>query len=143
MKRSWNGYVWAGLLVTVVALVSYIPLFARFPSTRDFPWANLLLFALALVLLAVGTKRAFSRPERYRGKIAGPLFSFIAVASLALFVWSTFVFARRLPSPATALEVGRRAPDLTLDDIHGQPVSLSQMLKTHRAALLVFYRGYW
>ena len=110
MKRSWNAYVWSGLLVTAVALVSYIPLFARFPSTRDFPWANLLLFALAMLLLAIGTARAFSRPERYRGKIIGPLFSLIAVASLALFVWTCFVFARRLPSPAVAIEAGSRAP---------------------------------
>src|SRR5258705_1694413 len=38
----------------LAGLLSFVPVFAQFPITRDFPWANLLLFAIGLVLLAMG-----------------------------------------------------------------------------------------
>ncbi|TMP92819.1 MAG: hypothetical protein E6L08_07360 [Verrucomicrobia bacterium] len=44
MKRDWNWPIWVGSIITVGGLFSY-EFFAQFPMTRDFPWANLLLFA--------------------------------------------------------------------------------------------------
>jgi hypothetical protein len=44
MKRGWNWPIWVGSIITVGGLFSY-EFFAQFPMTRDFPRANLLLFA--------------------------------------------------------------------------------------------------
>lgn len=143
MKRSWNPLVWAGFAVAVAAAVSYVPVFIRFPITRDFPWANLLLFGVGGWLLAAGVKRAYTQPERYRGKISGIVFSVLALALLVLFCWGNFVFARRVPASAGAPRVGQQAPDFTLADANGTPVSLAQLRTGSRAVLLIFYRGYW
>ncbi len=35
------------------------------------------------------------------------------------------------------------APDFTLQDANGKPVTLSDLRRTNRAVLLIFYRGYW
>ena len=69
-KRSWNLFVWAGFAIVLLAAFSFLYLI-QFPVTRDFPWVNLLLFAVGGCFLAVGLKRAFGSPERYRGKISG------------------------------------------------------------------------
>jgi hypothetical protein len=61
-----------------------------------------------------------------------------------------FFSARKLPASAGAPQVGQKAPDFTLTDTTGKQVSLSQILAepmpngaAPKAALLVFYRGYW
>ena len=46
MKRI-NWQLWSGFLLSVFALLSYPFIFVNWASTRDFPWANLVLFALA------------------------------------------------------------------------------------------------
>ena len=71
MKRRCNILIWAGFAFVIAALVSYIPVFALFPVTRDVPWVNYLLFLVGGFLLAVGIMRAFRDPEHYRGKISG------------------------------------------------------------------------
>ena len=52
MKRSWNWAIWAGFILALLAAGSYVPFFVRFPSTRDVPWVNLLMFAGAGILLS-------------------------------------------------------------------------------------------
>src|SRR5437763_4773566 len=81
MKRRWNWSLWVGFVVVLLGLFSY-EVFVRFPVTRDFPWANLLLFAIGGVLLAIGLFRAYGRPTIYRGKIFGPI-----VTGLSLLVF--------------------------------------------------------
>ena len=44
--------------------------------------------------------------------------------------------------PAPGLKVGARAPEFTLGDEHGAPVSLQAALK-HGPVILTFYRGGW
>jgi hypothetical protein len=53
MKRKWNWSLWVGLVIAVGGLFSY-EFFAQFPKTRDFPWANLLLFGIGGILLVIG-----------------------------------------------------------------------------------------
>jgi len=134
---------WAGFGFTLVAAISYVPIFARFPATRDFPWANLLLFLLGGWALAVGNKRAYGQPERYGGKVSGAVLGVLSLALFGLFCWGNFIFARQIPSGAGAPQVGQMAPDFTLPDATGSPVTLSELRKTSRAVLLIFYRGYW
>ena len=56
LRRNWP--VWAGLLLSILAFVSYFGVFARFPLTRNVPWANFLIFGAAVLLVVAGLKRA-------------------------------------------------------------------------------------
>jgi hypothetical protein len=149
--RKLNWPIWAGFLLSLIAFLTYFLVFVWFPVTRDFPWANLILFALAAALLLVGVRRAFAadRPHPVRSKIAGTVLTTLSVAIFVFFVFSTFIMARRLPASHGAPQVGQKAPDFTLSDTNGKPVSLAELLsvpvqgKTARGVLLVFYRGYW
>jgi hypothetical protein len=134
---------WAGFAIVLVALVSYIPLFALFPATRDIPWANYLLFLIGGVLIAAGLRRAFRDPEHYRGKISGSILATLSVLLFGFFVASIVYFAKQIPSAETALAVNRKAPPFVLADTTGKQVSSAVLLRDHRGLVLVFYRGYW
>ena len=142
MKRSWNGFVWAGFAAVLLAAFSFLFL-VRFPATRDFPWVNLLLFGIGLILLAAGLRRAFFQSDRYRGKVSGPILSLLSLAMFGLFCYGIFVLAADIPSASGAPRPGTTAPDFTLSDTAGKPLALSELLKKNRAVLLIFYRGYW
>ena len=147
--RSFNWPVWAGLLLSVVAFISYFFVFVRFPVTRDFPWASLLLFAVAAALLLVGVRRAFSPERRVGSKVAGLVAATLSLTIFGFFVFSTFIMARWMPAAHGAPQVGQKAPEFTLSDTDGKPVSLSELISTPidgkapKGVLLVFYRGYW
>jgi len=150
MKRRWNISVWAGFLVVLLALVTYLTIFIRFPATRDVPWATLLIFVAGLALIARGLRRAYREPQLYRGRIAGSILMGLGVALVALFCFNIFYFARRLPSSTGAPRVGQKAPDFTLPDKDGNLVTLSGLLDSRaggaervNGAVLIFYRGYW
>jgi hypothetical protein len=143
MSRSRNALIWTGFAIVIVALVSYIPFFVLFPLTRDVPWANYLLFLLGGCLIAVGLRRAIRTPERYRGKIAGSILAGLSVLLFALFASTILYLSKQIPSPEAALRTGRPAPPFSLIDTGGKQVASSDLLKQHRALLLVFYRGYW
>ncbi len=142
-KRLWNWRIWTGFVVSLAATFSYLPLFIRWPVTRDFPWVNLLLFVVSLYLLGTGLVRAYRRPAEYRGRVGGSLLALVSVVLLGLFAAGTFFAARMLPTPENALRVGQTAPDFTLTDVENGPVSLAQLRQSKRAVLLIFYRGYW
>jgi len=143
VHRSWNLLLWIGFAVTVAAVFSYVPVFVPYPITRDIPWANLLLFLLGGWMLALGLRRAFGQPEWYRGKISGAVMGVLALALFGLFCWGLFVFARHIPAADSAPKIGQQAPDFTLTDAKGEPVSLADLRKSGNAVLLIFYRGYW
>lgn len=143
MRRSWNSLIWAGFVVVIAAAASYIPVFARFPATRDVPWVNLLLFLLGGWMLATGLRRAYAESDRYGGKVSGAVLGVLALALFGLFCWGNFVFARRVPASTSAPQAGDPAPDFTLPDAQGKPVALADLRKSHKAVLLIFYRGYW
>ncbi len=150
MKRRSNVFIWAGFLVVLAALFSYVPLFARFPLTRDFPWANILLFVLGQLLVALGIARAFRQPEVYRGKVAGIALETVSSLLFGLFLFGVIVYSKQLPPSPGAPQVGQKAPDFTLPDQDGHPVTLSKLLgapggasKPPRVVVLIFYRGYW
>jgi len=146
MKRKWNGPIWVGFLFAIAGLFSY-EFFARFPITRDFPWANFLLFGIGLALLLAGLFRAFGRPQVYRGKIFGSIFTAIAVLCLAFFSYVIFYVLHQVPASAGAPRVGQRAPDFFLLDQNGKPVGLGDLLRgpsgPPKGVALIFYRGFW
>jgi hypothetical protein len=152
-KRKPNWPLWAGFLTALIAFVSYFLFFFQFPITRDFPWANFLLFGLAAVLLAVGLRRAFALPSSYRGKVSGPILATLSAAVLGVFCYAIFIESRDLPAASGAPKVGQKAPQFSLTDTNGKPVSLAALLlgplaqsgpgPAPKGVLLVFYRGYW
>lgn len=142
MKRNWNWPIWAGFVVVVAGLFSY-GIFARFPITRDFPWANLLLFGIGIALLLAGLFRAFGRPQIYRGKVLGSIFAAIAVVLVALFSYEIFYVLRQVPASSGAPRIGQKAPDFILLDQNEKPVGLGDLLSNSKGVALIFYRGFW
>jgi len=142
MKRRWNWPIWVGFVVVVTGLFSY-GFFVRFPTTRDFPWANLLLLGFGGAFLIVGLFRAFGRPQVYRGKVFGSIFAVIAVLVFAFFGYAIFYVVRQVPASAGAPRVGQKAPDFILLDQNEKRVGLGDLLSGSRGAALIFYRGFW
>ena len=149
VARRRNWLLLAGFLLALFAFFSYFLFFFQFPVTRNFPWANLLLFVVAETLLVLGILRAFRRADVYRGKLLGPVLSGLSTLIFAGFIFLVLVFARRLPMSSGAPHVGAKAPDFTLLDTSNKPVALTELLTAPlngsppKGVLLVFYRGYW
>jgi hypothetical protein len=150
MKRRWNVSIWAGFLIVLAALVIYMTVFVRFPATRDAPWATLLILGAGLALMARGLARAYRTPQLYRGRIAGAILMGLGTLLGALFCFTIFHEARQLPPSSGAPRMGQRAPDFTLPDKDGNPVTLSGLLDPAAAGaggvnglVLIFYRGFW
>jgi len=141
MKRKWNWLLWVGFVVAVGGLFSY-EWFAQFPITRDFPWANLLLFGIGAALLLVGLFRAFGRPQLYRGRVFGSIFTVIAFLLFAFFAYEIFYVLKQVPLSAQAPRVGEKAPEFSLPDQNGKQVALTDLLSPN-GAVLIFYRGHW
>jgi hypothetical protein len=148
MKRL-NWQIWAGFLLSVVAGFSYPLVFMRWPATRDFPWANLILFGLAMVLLFLGLRRAFKPDKRIVSKIFSSLAAVLGLFMLAGLLFAVLVAGRWVPASAGAPQIGQQAPGFTLIDPSSKPVTLAQLLsepinnKPPKGVLLIFYRGYW
>lgn len=148
MKR-FNWAIWTGFLVSIFALLSYPFLFVNWAITRDFPWANLLLLAIALVLLFLGIRKAFAPGRRRLSKIVASLVATLSVLILGLFLFAAFIAARWLPASTGAPQVNQKAPDFTMTDTNRNRVALAELLtqpinnRPPKGVLLIFYRGYW
>ena len=141
-ERRRNLLIWIGFAVVLAGSLSYIPLFALFPITRDIPWVNLLLFAVGLILLGVGLNRAYRIPLVYRGRISGSVLGALGLLMIGLFCYGVF-FLTKVPAAQSAPKPGDPAPTFVLSRSDGVQVSLQNLVNGRRAALLIFYRGYW
>jgi cytochrome oxidase Cu insertion factor (SCO1/SenC/PrrC family) len=93
----------------------------------------LVALALAVVLAAV----AVAQSRRWLTMSA------LVVSVLLLALGGVFNFVlMRVPAAPSAFVVGQPAPDFTLPDSAGRPVSLSDY-RGRQPVVLVFYRGYW
>jgi hypothetical protein len=142
MKKSWNWSLWIGFVCVLAGLFSF-PFFIQFPITRDFPWVNLVLFAIGAVLLTGGLIRAFGQPAAYRGKLFGPILALLALTGVGLFAYGVFYLGRHLPASTGAPKVGQQAPDFSLPDQNGKLVALADLTSMGHGAILIFYRGHW
>jgi hypothetical protein len=142
MKRSWNWSLWIGFVFALAGFLSYA-FFAQFPITRDFPWVNLLLFAVGGILLVLGLFRAFGKPRVYRGKILGPILVTLGILMFAFFSYVFFYQLRQVPPSTGAPRVGQKAPEFTLLDRDGKDVALGDLSSRSKAVALIFYRGFW
>ena len=155
--KKLNWQLWAGFLLSLFAFLSYPLLFVRFAITRDFPWFNLLLFAIAVGLLLFGVRRAFAsdRPHPIRSKILGGVVTAFSLLIVVAFIFTVFIWARMMPASHGAPQVGQQAPAFALNDTNGRQISLSELLSAPvdgragssaaapKGVLLIFYRGYW
>jgi hypothetical protein len=141
-KRRPNLPIWVGFAIVLLGFLSYFAFFAFIPDTRDVPWANFLLFITGASLLTVGLYRAFRWPQAYQGRISGSILGVVAVLIVALFCYGVFALTK-VPAVHDARRAGDSAPPFVLSNTEGAPVRLSDLLQGRRAALLVFYRGYW
>jgi len=148
MKRI-NWQIWAGFVLSLVAAFSYPFVFVTWATTREFPWANLVLFAIAFVFLFLGLRRAFKPDKRIVSKIFSSLAAVFGVVLLAALLFMIYVMGSWLPASTGAPQVGQKAPEFALTDPNNKPVTLAQLLtepvnnKPPRGVLLIFYRGYW
>jgi len=148
MKRI-NWQIWAGFVLSLVAAFSYPFVFVTWATTREFPWANLVLFAIAFVFLFLGLRRAFKPDKRIVSKIFSSLAAAFGVVLLAALLFMIYVMGSWLPASTGAPQVGQKAPEFALTDPNNKPVTLAQLLtepvnnKPPRGVLLIFYRGYW
>jgi len=159
VKRSWNPILWAGFALALASLPLYFLFLVRYQNTRESPWANLLLSAIAAVMLGVGIWRAYNRPQQFRGKVFGPILTLLSVAAIGLLFTTIYSVARNLPASINAPQLGQRVPDFTLPDSEGQLVTFSTLEgqpftsnewppkaaagKKASGTVLIFYRGYW
>jgi hypothetical protein len=147
----FNWHVWAGFLLSLIALASYPFIYLNWSITGDIPWINLALFVIAAALLFVGVRRGFAsdRPHPTRSKIGASTLTMLSVLLLAIFVFSFFIASRWMPASRGAPQVGQKAPDFSLPDTNGKTVMLSELRsepingKAPKGVLLIFYRGYW
>jgi hypothetical protein len=131
-----NGRLWGGLLLSIVAALSYPFFFVRYPITRDVPWATSLLFLIAVFLLITGFRRA-------RRKIAAGIVLALGLVFVVLFGVGLVVMSR-VPASPDAPRAGQKAPEFALLDSTRREASLSQLLASSpRGVLLIFYRGHW
>lgn len=148
MKRL-NWPIWTGFVLSLVAALSYPLVFVRWPVTRESPWASLILFAIALVLLFVGLRRAFTPDRGIISKLFSSLATAFGVLLLAGLLFMFYVMGSWLPASTGAPQIGQKAPAFTLTDSNDKTVTLAQLLseplnnKPPRGVLLIFYRGYW
>jgi len=139
-----------GALLFLAAFLSNLLFFTGVPGRQALPWLNLVLGAAAAVFCIKALRRSQREPELRRGKAAGWTLSILS-GLLFLFSVLGFYVSRHFPSPAGAPQVGQKAPDFTLRDTTGTPVTLAQLLSAPipgstappKAVLLIFYRGYW
>ena len=150
-QRRRNWFPSLGLLLCILAFASYFLVFARFPITRDVPWATFLLFAIGIGFLFFGMRRPYEQPDQYRGKIAGPVLGILGLGILGLFSFAVLRGTKQLPRSAGAPQVGEKAPGFELQDTNRRNVTLASLLSDPapgsqsppKGVLLVFYRGYW
>ena len=122
------------VVVAIGAVAAYV-LLLRVAVIRNHPEGYVVAFALATALAALAVVRA--RGRRWPAWLALGFSGLLLVAG----AWFNFVGAR-VPVTPTALRVGEPAPDFTLPDAAGRPVSLADY-RGKKPVVLVFYRGYW
>jgi hypothetical protein len=121
-----------GLAVTIVGMVSYMPLMdVAWVRSTALPNTAAVVLGMAVSIWAVTRRRSgWTVPTGAMSVLLG-----------GFFLYFMFVMAV-LPEVTAAPAVGDRIAAFTLPNQEGEPVSLAS-LHENGPALLVFYRGHW
>ncbi len=132
LKKPRRGWTLAllGLLFALGALPVYMLLIDN-AFLRRTALPAFVLFGVGCLLALVAWRRG-----RWGTWIMSSLTLLLGTAFTAM-----FLFAMGLPA-ATTIQTASIAPDFTLPDQTGTPVSLRSVREKDRA-LLIFYRGHW
>ncbi len=136
-----NNFAWIGPALTFTGVVTYFMWFARYPLLRDFPWLNLPLVLLGVVLSFIGVKAVFAGKRPWSRKLAAGGGLVLAAALATLFVGYVFYLSSMLPEARPDTIAMVEAPSAALTDAGGAVVHLADY--RGRKAVLVFYRGHW
>jgi hypothetical protein len=136
---------WIPLVTTAIALgcglapYSALNSAGKMPlSLRDHPWPMELVTIGATTATLAFAVAAYRRRRFRVVATAAAALGLLATVGFLLFVHqATYV----LPPPPAELSLGTTAPDFTLPDEAGNPVTLSSL--RGQPTLLVFYRGFW
>lgn len=136
---QYGWALWAGPLLALLGVWSYFAVFAFWPATRDFPWVNLLILALALGVSALGLRGGWrgTLVRRVLGLVSVTVSGLLAAALLLY----CFKLSYELPDADEALAVGQEVPRLVLLDQQGEAFELAPAAADR--LVLVFYRGFW
>lgn len=135
MRRNWA--LWSGLVLAILAFVTYFAFFVRFVVTRDVPWATYTLFVIATILLIAGVRRA---PR----KLGASIVAVLGIGVFAFFIFAVTIATKMMPAAHNAPHVGQKAPDFALRDTSNHLVTLASLeASAPKGVLLIFYRGYW
>ena len=130
MSRYWPALL--SVVLSLGAIAAYVA-FLRVPAVRNHPSLYLAAFALATVIATIASWRAAWWPN-----LAALV---ISLALLGLGGYFNF-FLAAIPAATPVVRVGEAAPDFTLPDATGAPVTLASF-RERAPVVLVFYRGYW
>jgi len=129
---SKYGPALVSVALSLGAIVGYFSLL-RVPFIRNHPLLYIVAFALAAAIAAVAALRA----PRW------PSLTALAISLALLILGSYFNFVMaKIPQSLIAARVGQPAPDFTLPDAKGAPVTLASF-RGRSPVVVVFYRGYW
>ena len=150
-QRRRNWHIWVGFLFSILGVLSYFLVFARYPVTRDTPWANYLILAAGIGFMISGLRRAYGQSQQYRGKIAGPILALLSLFAVGSFCFLIFYATKQMPKAADAPRVGQKAPEFVLTDANNKEMSLASFMTVPlpnsstppKGVFLVVYRGYW
>jgi len=146
-----NRALWLGFVFALVALLCNAAFFISPPVQEAIPWISLVVAIVALIFLVKGVIRFFAEPGSAGRRTLRAIGTLLSLLLIGVTIFS-FVHARELPASTEAPKVGDKAPEFTLSDSTGQPVSLAQLFEpaagepqtlAPKAVLLIFYRGYW
>ena len=140
-RRMSRHFLWLGPLLVVVGSISYFLVFVHYPVLRDFPWVNLPVVAVGLLMSAVGLRQTFDPMRSLRGKIIA-VGAFLVSLVFALFFGAyIFYYSYQLPVTSGAPQLLSVAPDFDLPDQQESTVRLSDL--RGQKIVVVFYRGHW
>jgi hypothetical protein len=128
-----NPRAWAllALAVSLGTVAAFVVLLQMLIPVGPAWYLSALAFAVVLAAVAVTQSRRWL-----------PM-SALVVSVFLFALGGVFNFVlMRVPSTPSAFVVGQPAPDFTLPDSAGRPVSLADY-RGRQPVVLVFYRGYW
>jgi hypothetical protein len=122
----------AGMFLAIAGGVSYFLLI-------DVPWIRSRAIPnIAAVVLGLGLCAYALIQRRSKSVIAAT----VPAALVGIGFLLSFFALMRLPKPTLTMETAQVAPDFTLPNHRGEPVTLSSW-RGRGPVLLVFYRGFW
>ena len=117
--QRFNWQIWTGFVLSIFAFLSYPLVFVNWAVTRNFPWANLLLFAMFIFVAFVASRWLPASTGAPQVGQKAPEFTLVDTNN------KSSSLSELLSSPITSVPLSAGGP------------------RAPKGVLLIFYRGYW